>query len=84
MNCYDCEEDGVSRPRSQCAFHCGAGICGSHATVTTHNFTRVELINRVVPVEPPARHIYCDTCAAAIEAQQRPHQHAVHFPHSHD
>ena len=84
MNCYDCQGNGISRPAVATCVHCGAGICGSHATAAADQLIRIEQINRVAPVEPPARHIYCDTCAAAIDAQQHPHEHAVHFPHRHN
>jgi len=34
MNCYDCTEDGVSRPAVAACVHWGAGIGGSRATET--------------------------------------------------
>ena len=84
MNCFDCESNGVSHPAVATCVHCGAGICRSHATIAVDQLVRIELVNREAPVEPPARHIYCDTCAAAIDAQQHPHEHAAHFPHRHN
>ena len=60
---------------------CGAGVCEDHATVTPHHLTRVAVVNRNVAVEPPARRIYCHTCAAAVDAQAHPPDHAMHFTH---
>ena len=86
MNCFDCTTETppiTARPAVAVCVLCGAGVCGDHATVTTHHLTRVELVNRNVAVEPPARRIYCHTCAAAVDAQAHPPDHAIHFSHLH-
>jgi hypothetical protein len=86
VNCFDCANDTgpvAARPAVGICVLCGAGVCGEHATVTTHHLTRVEVVNRNVAVEPPARRIYCHTCAAAVDAQAHPPDHAIHFPHRH-
>ncbi len=83
MNCLDSAtgSSSVARAAIGICVVCGAGVCSDHATVTAHHLTHVELVNRTVAVEPPARHIYCHTCAAAIDAQAHPHGHAIHFAH---
>jgi hypothetical protein len=75
MNCFDCITGTIptTRPAVAVCQHCGAAECANHATVTTDHLTRVEALNRHVAVEPPARRIYCPTCAAAA-AQTRPRQ----------
>ena len=85
MNCFDCAADAPSemRPAIAACVHCGAALCAEHATVTVHHLTRVQPLNQIVAVEPPARRIYCPTCAAAIEAQAHPPIPAIHIPHRH-
>jgi len=73
MNCFDCTTETppiIARPAVGMCVLCGAGVCSDHATVTTHHLTRIELVNREVPIEPPARRIYCHTCAAAVVVPQ--------------
>ena len=68
MNCYDCATNGDCNPAVATCIDCGAGLCLEHAVVLPHHLTRVEIINRRVDVEPPARLMYCDTCATAHDA----------------
>jgi hypothetical protein len=68
MNCYDCAIIGRDNPAVATCIGCGAGLCREHVVVGVHHLTRVAVINRVENVEPPARLMYCDTCAAAHDA----------------
>lgn len=79
MNCFECAPE--PRPAVAVCVLCGAGVCADHVTVTVHHLTRVEPLNRTVAVDPAARRIYCPTCAAAIDAQAHPPDHAVHVLH---
>lgn len=79
MNCLDCALAGLDRTSVAVCHACGAAVCTEHAVVRAHHLTRIVTINRPVPVEPPARLVWCQTCAAAHEAashpQQAPHRH---------
>ncbi len=68
MNCYDCAFNGNRHLAVATCVDCGAGLCLDHAVVFPHHLTRVELLDLRVNVEPPARLIYCETCAAAHDA----------------
>ena len=68
MNCYDCAFTGNQHPAVATCIDCGAGLCLDHAVVSPHHLTRVELLDLRVNVEPPARLIHCETCAAAHDA----------------
>jgi hypothetical protein len=69
MNCYDCAtQDQLTRAAVGICHDCGAALCVQHARVVGRYLTRIAVINRVVTVDPPARVIYCATCAAAHEA----------------
>jgi hypothetical protein len=72
MNCYDCAITGH--------IDCGAGLCIDHAIVAQHHLTRVGVINRIETVEPPARLMLCETCAAAHDAAA--HRAAPHHSRS--
>lgn len=79
MNCFECATSTPAHAESGiaiCAI-CGAAMCAEHATVVAHHLTRIEIINRPVAVEPPARHIYCPTCAAAVAARANPPHHPI-------
>lgn len=73
MNCYDCAAFGIGTPAVGVCTGCGAGLCMDHAVIGVRHLTRVGVINRVETVVPPARVVYCNVCAAAVEAQARPH-----------
>lgn len=66
MNCLDHAPSPV--PAVAVCTHCGAAVCGEHAVVAPDRLHRMELINRPVPVDPPARIIRCQTCSAANAA----------------
>ena len=86
MNCFECATTTpAAKDRAAVAVcaHCGAAVCVEHATVTQHHLTLVEPLIMTVPVESPARRIYCPTCAAAVDAQAHPPDHAVHLHHRH-
>ncbi len=86
MNCFECATTtpaATDRAAVAVCAHCGAAVCVDHATVAPHHLTLVEPLILTVPVEPPARRIYCPTCAAAIDSQAHPPDHAVHLPHRH-
>jgi hypothetical protein len=68
MNCYDCATLGHSREAVAACIDCGAGLCVEHAVVAPRYLTRMAVINRLVTVEPPARAMRCEICAAAQEA----------------
>ena len=72
MNCYDCGKLGQYRAAVACCAECGAAVCVEHAVRTSRYLTRTAPINRVEIVDPPARSIRCEVCAAAREAQERP------------
>jgi hypothetical protein len=69
MNCYDCvTQDHHSRPAIGVCHDCGAAVCEVHAVTRAHHLTRVAMILREEPVEPPARVLRCTTCDAAYAA----------------
>lgn|GEM_PF-3424009 len=69
VNCLDCTGDGHrDRPAVGTCRHCGAGVCADHVVVVEDRLTRIELLNRVVAVEPPARRLRCHRCHTAHEA----------------
>jgi len=73
MNCYDCATlDHLTRAAVGVCHECGAAVCADHTTVAHRYLTRTALINRVETVNPPARVIYCTTCAAAHAAAGHP------------
>lgn len=68
MNCFDCAAlDSAVAAVAICA-DCGAAVCRDHAHVMFRWLTRIEVINRPVRVEPPARSIRCGMCQAAHHA----------------
>jgi hypothetical protein len=67
MICFDCPD----APAAAVCMHCGAGVCLEHAVVQDEYLTVDAPINRSVPVDPPARRILCERCAAAETAQAR-------------
>ncbi len=78
MNCYDCATTGHDNTAVATCVDCGAGLCIEHAVVAPHHLTRVAVINRVETIEPAARVMYCETCAAAHNAvdHHRAHRQA--------
>lgn len=81
MNCLDCNLAGVAAAAIGICRDCGAGVCATHATVRDHHLTRTVTINRLIPVEPPARVVRCHVCTAAHDAaacDTQPH-HRAHF-----
>jgi hypothetical protein len=68
MNCYDCATLGQSTAAVAACIDCGAGLCVEHAVIAPRYLTRLAVINRVETVEPPARAMRCEICAAAQEA----------------
>jgi hypothetical protein len=79
MNCYDCATTAHYNPAVAICIDCGAGLCIEHAVVVQHHLTRVAVINRIENVEPPARLLYCETCAAAHDAvvHRSAHRHGT-------
>jgi hypothetical protein len=70
MNCLDCAQLGSSpEPAVAVCTGCGAAICLSHVVVRERVLTQTAVINREVPVDPPARVVRCTTCDAAVSAQ---------------
>ncbi len=69
MNCLDCAAHGRAEEAVAICADCGAGVCLGHAHVTPRWLTRAVPVNRVVPVEPPARTIRCGLCQQARDAQ---------------
>jgi hypothetical protein len=72
VNCLECAAVGRTDPAVAICVDCGAGICAEHAVFSLRNLTRIEPINRVEVVEPPARVIRCEMCAKTRDAQNRP------------
>jgi hypothetical protein len=68
MNCYDCALSGATRPAVAICHHCGAALCPDHTIPGQHTLFVVRATNHHAPVEPPERRIWCQTCAAAIDA----------------
>ena len=67
MICFDCPDE----PAAAVCMHCGAGVCLEHAVVQDEYLTVTAPINRSMRVEPAARRIVCERCAAAENAQAR-------------
>lgn len=80
MNCFDCAALDRQRAAVGICRDCGAGVCSDHARLSPRWLTRLEVINRTVRVEPPARVLLCPVCEAAREAagvgitQPQPHE----------
>ena len=72
MNCLDCALDSKNHTSVGVCHECGAGVCADHAVVRAHHLTRIIALNRPIPVEPPARFVFCQTCAAAHDALSHP------------
>jgi hypothetical protein len=72
MNCLDCALAGTTNAAVATCHSCGAAVCANHAIIQPHHLHRIVPLNRPIPVEPPARLITCDTCAAAQHAAQHP------------
>jgi hypothetical protein len=68
VNCYDCALESEAREAVAVCVGCGAGACLDHSHTETVWLTRTEMVNRLVPVEPPARALRCSVCAAAHAA----------------
>ena len=68
MNCLDCADIGSTSSAVGICHSCGAGVCMEHAKVLDHFLVRTEPIDQVIRIEPPARLVWCGTCAAANEA----------------
>jgi hypothetical protein len=68
VNCYDCALNTQAREAVAVCIGCGAAVCLDHSHTEAVWLTRTEAINRVVPVEPPARAVRCTVCAAAHDA----------------
>lgn len=86
MNCLDCTLAGVTTPAVATCHSCGAAVCADHAVIQPHYLQRVVPLDRLIPIEPPARVIACEVCAAAQDAAQYPvparhgHFHRRHAP----
>lgn len=76
MNCYDCDRQGHVSPAVAICHDCGAGICARHATEAPHHLTRILVLSRQVPVEPPQRRLRCEVCAAAVSALSKAQERA--------
>jgi hypothetical protein len=68
VNCLDCTTAGQPTAAVAVCHACGAAVCTDHAVVREHHLTHTVPLNRVVVVEPPARLVWCTTCAAAHDA----------------
>jgi hypothetical protein len=68
MNCFDCNLSGDTTPAIAVCHDCGAGVCPDHAISGQHTLTAVRATNWQTPVDPSQRRIWCQTCAAAINA----------------
>ncbi len=84
MLCFDCAVSDTG-PWALPAAHvdavaiccrCGAGVCEHHVVEREVHLTVPAAINREVPVNPPARRLLCQRCAAAEHAQHE--GHSVH------
>ena len=86
MNCLDCTLAGATTPAVATCHSCGAAVCADHAVIQPRYLQRVVPLNRLIPIEPPARVIACEVCAAAQDAVQHPepaqhrHFHRRHAP----
>jgi hypothetical protein len=69
VNCYDCAVPGLTSPAVAVCRDCGAAVCADHAHPVTRHLTRTLVINRIVPIEPAARAIYCGPCYTAHRAR---------------
>ena len=78
MNCLDCALAGATTPAVATCHSCGAAVCTDHAVIQPHHLQRIVPLNRLVPVDPPARLIACEVCAAAQDAAQAPAAVAHH------
>ena len=84
MNCLDCTLAGATTPAVATCHSCGAAVCADHAVIQPHYLQRVVPLNRLIPIEPPARVIACEVCAAAEDAVQHPEPaHHGHFHRRH-
>jgi hypothetical protein len=85
MNCLDCTLAGATTPAVATCHSCGAAVCVDHAVIQPHYLQRVVPLNRLIPIDPPARVIACEVCAAAQDAAQHPEpaQHHGHFHRHH-
>jgi hypothetical protein len=70
MNCFDCAQLGRVSDAVAVCVGCGAAVCLQHGQADVLWLTRIEVINRAVPVEPPARAVRCAVCAAANDPPQ--------------
>lgn len=68
MNCLDCAANDQATPAVGVCHDCGAGVCIDHAVSRDHHLTRIMAISMEVKVEPPARVLRCQVCAAAVDA----------------
>ncbi len=68
MNCYDCALSDATRSAVAICHDCGAALCPDHIIPGRHTLFVARTTNHHAPVEPPERRIWCQTCAAAIEA----------------
>jgi hypothetical protein len=71
MNCYDCAQADLATTAVAVCHDCGAGICPEHAVRGQHTLTVARPVYYQAPVDPPQRRIWCQICAAAIEAANR-------------
>jgi hypothetical protein len=72
MNCLDCALTGTTSAAVATCHSCGAAVCTHHAVIQPHHLHRIVPLDRHIPVDPPARLITCNTCAAAQHAAQHP------------
>lgn len=78
MNCLDCTLAGATTPAVATCHSCGAAVCADHAVIQPHHLQRVVPLNRLIPVDPPARIIACTICAAAQHAAEHPEPASRH------
>ena len=72
MNCFDCAALDTTTAAVALCVDCGAAVCAAHAHVTARRLTCTAAINRIVPIDPPARTIRCTVCQAAHDAAPTP------------
>ena len=68
MNCYDCALSDTTNSAVALCHDCGAALCPDHIIPGQHTLYVMKATSHHAPVEPPERRIWCQTCAAAIDA----------------
>jgi hypothetical protein len=72
MDCLDSDLANMHTTAVAVCADCGAALCLEHSVIGERWLTRPAVMLREVPVEPPARIVYCAICASARAASRRP------------